>query len=216
MNISSSLVVRGTKIGEDAHGHIRLDDIWRLAKAKPSQLPKHWRTSRLAKALITELQKKVTTSNLRSDSPLIPVIYAKLGRGNDGTFAHPILAAAYAGYLSPKLEIEVREVWLRYRQGDATLADEILERATAEENLWAGKRALSRSQRVSYTDTLKRHYVTGRGYMDCTEAVYMKLLGGKSFELRSQRGLPHKTNMRDNLSIAELRGAITCAHNKTV
>jgi hypothetical protein len=106
---------------------VRLDDLWRAAKAGASKQPKHWRTNAIAKALIDELQKKVTTSYIKENKLIIPVIYAKAGRGNDGTFAHPIIAAAYAGYLSPKLEIEVREVWLRYRSGDATLADEILQ-----------------------------------------------------------------------------------------
>jgi hypothetical protein len=204
MNESRSLVLRGTKVSEDIHGHIRLDDIWRLAKANPSKLPKHWRTTVLAKALISELQKKVTTGNVKDNSPLVPVIYAKQGRGNEGTFAHPVLAAAYAGYLSPKLEIEVREVWLRYRKGDATLADEILQRATAEENKWAGARALARSERVTYTGVLKRQGVEGKGYMRCTEAVYVNLLGGKSFEIRDRRGLAPKVNLRDNLDVAEL------------
>ncbi len=146
----------------------------------------------MASALIIELEKKIRISSLKENKTIIPAIYSKRGRGSTGTYAHPIIAAAYAGYLSPKLELEVREVWLRYRAGDATLADEILERATAEENRWAGARALSRSQRVTYTDTLKAHYVTGRGYMDCTEAVYLKLLGGKSYQLRELRGLAPK------------------------
>jgi hypothetical protein len=111
------------------------------------------------------------------------------------------LAAAYE---SPKLELEVREVWLRYRAGDATLADEILEHASAEENKWAGTRALARSQRVFFTGVLKKHYVGGRGYMECTEAAYMTLLDGKSFQIRQRRGLPERANLRDNLSIAEL------------
>lgn len=198
------LVLRGKRISEDVYGHICLDDIWELAKARPTRQPKHWRTTGLAKRLIDELQKKVTTSNLRANNLNIPVIYAARGRGNSGTFAHPILAASYAGYLSPKLEIEVREIWLRYRAGDATLADEILQRATAEENRWAGARALSRSQRVAFTDVLKNHYVKGKGYMQCTEAVYTRLLGGKSFQLREARGLAPKVNVRDNLSIPEL------------
>lgn len=204
MNDSRSLILRGARITEDKFGHIRLDDIWRLAKAGPSKLPKHWRTTVLAKALIAELQKKVTTADILQNSAMVPVIYAKVGRGNDGTFAHPVLAAAYAGYLSPKLEIEVREVWLRYRKGDATLADEILQRATAEENKWAGARALARSERVSYTGVLKKQGVEGKGYMRCTEAVYVNLLGGKSFELRDRRGLAPKVNLRDNLDVAEL------------
>lgn len=36
-----------------------------------------------------------------------------------GYYAHPILATAYAGYLAPDLEIEIRQVYLRYRAGDA-------------------------------------------------------------------------------------------------
>jgi hypothetical protein len=199
-----SLVLRGKKITEDAFGNLCLDDIWALSNTRPTKQPKHWRVTNLAANLIAELRKKVTLADLNENKLKTPIIYAKQGRGNQGTFAHPILAAAYAGYLSPKLEIEVREIWLRYRAGDATLADEILQRATAEENRWAGARALSRGQRVAYTDVLKKHYVQGRGYMDCTEAVYMRLLGGKSYELRARRGLTPLINMRDHLDIAEL------------
>jgi hypothetical protein len=199
---SKALVVRGTKISEDANGHILLDDLWALAKARESKAPKFWKRSRAAKALIAELQKQVINSNLRENKPSVPVIYAK--RGLSGTFAHPILAASYAGHLSAKLEIEVREVWLRYRAGDATLADEILQKATKEENLWAGKRAMARSQRVSYTDVLRDHGVQGRGYMDCTDAVYERLFDGKAYELRNRRGLPRKANLRDNFDLSEL------------
>jgi hypothetical protein len=74
----------------------------------------------------------------------------------------------------------------------------------AEENRWAGARAISRSQRVAYTDTLKKHHVTGPGYMHCTEAVYTKLLGGRSRQIRVARGLEPMANIRDNLSVAEL------------
>jgi hypothetical protein len=201
---NKALVVRGTAISEDANGHILLDDLWKLSGASETKRPKHWRTQRAVQQLVDELQKKVTGAYLKENKLNIPVIYSKPGRGNAGTWAHPVLAAAYAGYLSAKLEIEVREVWLRFRKGDPTLADEILQRATAEANVWVAKRALSRAQRVAYTDVLKAHGVQGRGYMDCTEAVYTRLLGAKSWQLRNQRGLEKKANLRDNLSIAEL------------
>ena len=129
-----SIVLRGQTVSEDTYGHIRLDDLWQLAKARETKKPAQWRTTRPAKTLIAELQKKITNDNVKENKLNIPVIYAKRGRGNEGTYAHPILAAAYAGYLSPKLEIEVREIWLRYRKGDPTLADEILQRASAEAN----------------------------------------------------------------------------------
>jgi KilA-N domain len=204
MSDNRALILRGQRISEDVNGHICLDDIWALSKQKDTKEPTRWRATALAKSLIVELEKKIAISSLKENKSNPPTIYARRGRGSAGTFAHPILAAAYAGYLSPKLEIEVREIWLRYRAGDATLADEILQRATAEENRWAGARALSRSQRVAYTDVLKKHYVEGKGYMYCTEALYMRLLGGKSFEIRQRRGLEAKENVRDNLSIAEL------------
>jgi hypothetical protein len=204
MTKANSLVLRGARISEDAYGNLCLDDIWRLSKTRETKGPKHWRSTRAAQMLIDELQKKVTKAYLKENKPNIPVIYSRRGRGSLGTFAHPVLAAAYAGYLSPKLEIEVREIWLRYRAGDATLADEILQRASAEANRWAGTRAMSRAQRVAYTDVLKNHYVTGRGYMLCTEAVYNRLLGGKSYQLRAARGLDDRANVRDNLSISEL------------
>ena len=198
------LTLRGRAIGEDSQGRLCLDDIWELAGARDSQAPKHWRGNRAASQLIQELQKKVTNSYLKEGQPNQPVIDASRGRGAKGTYAHPVLAAAYAGYLSPKLEIEIREVWLRYRAGDATLADEVLQRATAEANHWAGVRAMARANRVNFTDTLKAHGVEGRGYMECTETTYSHLLGGKSYEIRAARGLPPKSNLRDRLGSEEL------------
>lgn len=198
------LVLRGQTIREDADGHICLDDIWQLAKATSTRAPKVWRGRSSTKRLETELQKKVTKSALMAETRAIPVAYAKRGRGNKGTFAHPVLAAAYAGYLSPKLKIEVLEVWLRYRAGDAALADEILQRASASDNEWAAVRALSRSKRVGYTDTLRDHGVTGRGYPQCTNAVYQEVLDGTAKQIKSKMGLPEKANLRDHMDTSML------------
>ena len=196
---SHQLQLRGKLISEDDRGNLRLDDIWALAKSPKRKSPSEWKSGRAAVALIEELQQRITTESIKFDRPNFRVIYSPVGKSFSGIFGHPILAAAYAGHLSPKLEIEVREIWLRYRQGDATLADDILQRASDEENRWAGVRALGRTQRKSYTDTLKNHGVYGNGYMECTEAVYSNLLGGKSFELRRQMKLPPKTNLRNEL-----------------
>jgi len=202
MSANNALIVRGITITEDSAGYILLDDLWKLSRARDSKAPKYWRRSQSAKSLIEELQKQVTNSNLRANKSIKPVIYSK--RGQSGTFGHPILAAAYAGHLSPKLEIEVREVWLRYRAGDATLADDILQRATKEANLWAGKRAMARAQRVIYTEVLKTHGVEGRGYGDCTNAVYERLFDGKASDLRRRRGIPANANLRDQMDVSEL------------
>lgn len=204
MSTVDQLELRGVRLREDADGRLCLDDLFTMAKGTEGKRPKFWRISAAAQGLITALKKKVGKSNLNPGDPTSWVIYAKGGRGQAGTFAHPILAAAYAGYLNPSLEVEVWEVWLRYRAGDATLADDILSRASADANHWAGVRALSRARRNSYTDTLKQHGVEGRGYMECTEAVYTNLLGGGSFELRNQMQLPPKANIRNHLSADKL------------
>ena len=193
-------MVRGRRVAEDSLGRIRLDDIWEAAGAKATRAPKFWRLTKGCRDLAAALKRKVRITD-HSDRA---VIEAGRGRGSRGTFAHPILAAAYAGYLDPQLEVEVREVWLRYRAGDVTLADDILQQASAEANHWAGVRALVRSQRNGYTAVLKAHGVVGKGYMGCTEAVYQALLGGKSYEIRARMGLPAKTNLRDQLGATAL------------
>jgi len=198
------LTIRGQQISQDEHGRLNLDDLWSIAQAAPTKRPAFWKVGKAATSLVRALAQKIGISDNKSGAEADPVIYAKPGRGNKGTFAHPIIATAYAGYLSPALEVEVREVWLRYCAGDATLADDILQRASAEANHWAGVRALARSNRVKYTDVLKAHGVVDRGYMECTEATYECLLGGPSWKLRSERSLPKKANLRDHLKADEL------------
>lgn len=196
-----SLVLRGRAIAEDDAGRICLDDLWAAAEGKPSQKPAHWKIGQAARGLIAAVVEKIRISDVLPTSQ--DVICASRGRGNKGTYAHPIVAAAYAGYLSPELEVEVRQVWLRFRAGDATLADEILQRASAEANHWAGVRALSRAKRNQFTDTLKAHGVVEKGYMACTEATYTHLLGAPSYKLRAERQLK-PGNLRDQFDSSTL------------
>lgn len=196
---TNALILRNTPISTDEQGRVCLDDLWVAARTSSGRKPSYWRLTEGFKALKRVLQKKVGNPDVNGE-----VVCARRGRGQKGTYAHPILAAAYAGYLDPHLEIEMRDVWLRYRSGDATLADEILQRATQEANHWAGVRALVRSGRRAYTDVLKAHGVKDRGYMECTEAVYLHLLGGRSYQIRSALRLKPKTNLREHLDADKL------------
>ena len=40
--------------------------------------------------------------------------------------------------------------------------------------------------------------------MECTEALYVQLLGGRSYELRDRMSLKPNTNIRDNLDTKKL------------
>jgi len=199
------LTLRGKTIGEDALGRICLDDIWELSGERDTRAPKQWRRTAPAIRLIDALQVKVTTTHLKGGGEAPDVVTAGRGQGVKGTYAHPVLAAAYAGYLDADLEIEVREVWLRYRSGDATLADDIMERADRAANEWIAKRSTSRAARLGYTDTLKDHGVSdSRGYADCTNATYRGIFCRTAGQLKLERGVGKKGSLRDTMDLKEL------------
>ena len=201
---SNPLSIRGKSIRVDENGLACLNDIWTAAGFTKNQRPGDWTRLGTTHKRIERVLELITGKSRNYDaSDMRKVLRTKSGAAG-GTYADVRLALDYAEYLNPKLAIEVKEVFLRYKAADPTLADEILQRASPEANVWAGVRALSRSQRNSYTNTLKQHGVADRGYMECTEAVYLNLLGGKSYQLRERLGAKPKTNLRDVLSTSQL------------
>lgn len=128
----------------------------------------------------------------------------KSGPGG-GTFAHPVLALAYTEYLSAKLAVEVRDVFLRYRSGDATLADEVLQKASPEGNEWAAKRALGRVVRNQFTQELdKRGVDEGWQYGNVTNETYKGLFDKTATQLKEAKGISKSSNLRDKMSIKEI------------
>jgi hypothetical protein len=168
------MMIKGKIVREDANGFICLDDVHELSGTAYTKQPRFWRRSAEIKELEKALLSIVRNSHNSRERLIDSVVYARRGQYR-ATFAHPVLAAKYAGYLSADLEIEVRQVWLRYRAGDPTLADEILERASDEGNRWVAGRALSRVQRRKHGDLLHAHGVRGQGFARCTNATYQGL-----------------------------------------
>ena len=198
------IAFRSKTIRVDVEGRVCLSDFWAASKFSSTKRPSQWRrlpsTQRLQTALAAQI---VGRSHNKAKARGFSVYYTEAGRSG-ATFAHPILALAYAEYLSPTLALEVKETFLRARAGDAALADEILQRATSEENEWAGVRALARSKRLFYTSTLQAHGVEGKGYADCTNATYGALFNGTAAQLRRVKGIPSNSNLRDHMATDEL------------
>lgn len=202
LKLSALPPIRGRKISVDEDGMVSLTDIWRAAGYSARKSPSEWRglavVSPLIEAVVTKnsgKKRNFTPQDMRTALYKVP--------GKDGaTFADPRLALVYAEFLNPKLGLEVREVFLRYKAADPTLADEILQRATAEQNAWAGQRALGRAVRRSYTDTLKGHGVSKKtDYARCTNATYKGLFNRTAGALKAERGV---AKTRDGLSLHEL------------
>lgn len=198
-----NFIIRGRTIRIDDDGFVSLNDLHEAAGFRKNRRPIDWYRLPSTGPFIIAAYEKIVGKSHQSKIRISDVYRAASGPSG-GTWAHPIIAASYAGYLSPKLEVEMKEVWLRYRAGDVALADDILQRATEEQNEWAGVRALGRAKRQEFTKTLSTHGVDGYGFATCTDAIYKAMLDGTAKQLKVARELPAKANLRDNLSRDDL------------
>ncbi len=109
MATANFLELRGTKIKEDIDGYLCLNDIHHVASASESKAPSKWRALPTTKELQAALEANGRFSAIIKKSSSKTAAYSKRGKGG-GTFAHHILALAYAEYLSADLAIEVK-IW---------------------------------------------------------------------------------------------------------
>ena len=128
--MATDLVIRGTRVGEDLHGNICLNDIWALAGSPENKRARDWFPSKRVGAVKQILDQRIGESFPNSEPP---PTYSVEGKGRASrTYAHPVLALDYAAYLNAGLAVEVNEVFLRFKAKDVTLALEILDGMTAQ------------------------------------------------------------------------------------
>ena len=65
---------------------------------------------------------------------------------------------------------------------------------------WIEERAEGIEKRKKFADTLKEHEVEKQGFGQCTNAVYVALLGNSAAGVKIRLGLTPKANLRDSLS----------------
>jgi len=193
------IVIAGHPIKNNAEGLVSLTDMYNAACsqgwADKKRNPSDWSIEAGAD-FIDFVAKNLNTRKQG--------IY-KTARGKGGgTFAHWQIALAYAKYLSPELHMQVNEVYARYKAGDVTLAADIADRASPEDTLWLAKRVQGKVIRHEFTDTLRDHGVTGKGYAQCTDALNKHIVGGTAVAVRKERGLKKRETLRDSMSIHEL------------
>lgn len=204
----NAITVRGHTIADDGNGFLSLNDMWRLAGEPTSKSPPQWRRLPTTTELVGATIQNMGKSHVKGKSKDGSVIYSKSGKGG-GTYAHPVLALAYAEYLEPALGVEVREIYLRFRGGDPLLADETLQKAGEEANRWAAQRAMSRVLRKEYTATLQDHGVSSsRAMGQCTDGIYRGFLGRTTKQELKMRNLPATANLRDEMNFVDLTGVM--------
>lgn len=131
------------------------------------------------------------------------------GGKKQGTYATELVALRYAGWISPKVEVEVYKTFQKVANADEGLTHELIERQQDPE---AQRRLAARAQskviRQTFTDGLQQHGVTGIGYAMCTNAIYEPLFGTDAKGLRELKKLTQKANVREAMDRRELVAAM--------
>ena len=168
------LAVLGITVSQDDQGNVCLNDLWALAGKPDNQRAKDWRRYRGTDALMQALTERIVCDTHNSRETTQSAIYYSTGKGQAAkTFAHPVLALAYAEVLNPAIGVEVREIFLRYRANDVSLAQDILEQMTEQQEY--------DTLRVKLREQVKAHNRLSAGAA--------KAAGVKNFEAYNGAGL---------------------------
>lgn len=203
---SKPLTIRGRTIRSDEGGLICLNDIWRAAGFSQNQRPSDWASLPSSMKRMERVLKLITgKSGNYVKADILRVLKTRVGK-NGGTWTDIRLALDYAEYLNPALAIEVKEVFLRYKAADPTLADDIMERSTPDANEWIARRSMGRSIRGAYTAALSNHGVNEHAHFAaCTNATYLGLFNKTAAQLKKDKGLPAKNGkLRDAMDLKEI------------
>lgn len=198
----ATLNFNGHQISRDADGRVSLTDLWKSAGAQHKKDPGTWKAQKQNKGFIAHISNTPNSGGLK-------VLATKRGNGG-GTYAHPQIALSYAKSLSHKLHAFVNEVFFDRVKEEAN-PELIVERAVKSFR----RKGLSDAQisariqgvqaRNKLTEVCSKHGVRDAGFRDVTNAIYMPLLGGTAADVRKSLGLPLRANLRDSMSVIELR-----------
>lgn len=202
MSGGTYLELRGTTVKEDVDAYLCLNDLHDLSGAADTRAPSKWRALPTTKELERALEANSRFSAIIAKTPSKSAAYSKRGKGG-GTFAHHILALAYAEYLSPELAVDVRDTYIRLRSGDVEFLDEVSKKVDAARK-WNGTRDASKAARERFTGVLAERDCDGNDIGYVTNAIYVTLLGGKAGEVKKNMSLPASANLRDNLDLKSL------------
>ena len=204
---SSELQLRGSRIATDDNGNVCLNDLWRLAGEPDNKRARDWRRYAGTKALMAALVARIVGNTHNSAEAVEAALYFSTGKGQAArTYAHPVLALAYAEVLNDDLGIEVRETFLRYRAKDVTLALEIVEGMTEQaeyDELRVKLRQLVKDHNKMSAGAAKDAGV--RNFEAYNGAGLNGLYGGKNkAQLLRHKGLPEDAHHLDHAGHEEL------------
>lgn len=201
----SDIVLRGTRVTTDDRGNVCLNDLWRLAGAPANGRPTDWHRHKRTEALEGALRAKMVEKLHHSGEAIETYYVSGKGRGSR-SYAHPVLALDYAELLEPALGVEIREVFLRIKENDVTLALEIVEGMTEQieyDDLRVKLRQLVKEHNKMSAGVAKDAGV--KNFEAYNGAGLSGLYGGLTkAELLKRKGLPEDTDRLEHAGHEEL------------
>lgn len=197
------LSFNGFDLSPDENGNLNLTNFWRAAGCPHKKEPGIWKNQKGNKEFIAHILNTHKKGGL-------PIIVSKAGRHGGGTVAHPQIALAYAKFLNHELHALVNSTFFERvaEEKNPELAVERAVRSFRRKGLTdahINARLQGVQARNKLTEIAARHGVRDAGFRDITNAIYMPLLGGTAADVRRAQGLPAKANLRDTMSVIELR-----------
>ena len=108
LNQQQNPIIADGEITTDSEGRFNLNTLHKASGTGPHKKPSEWLRNKQAQELTQEL--------IKTNICALP-ISKNHGGLNPGTFAHEILAISYAGWLSPKFQLQVNQAFLDYKSG---------------------------------------------------------------------------------------------------
>ncbi|MFQ1018065.1 KilA-N domain-containing protein [Gilliamella sp. BG7] len=113
INNSNCPVIAGISITTDKEGRYNLNALHKASGGEKKNNPSYWLSLQGTQELILELEQQLSDAEIS-----VSVVQSIKGGLNQGTFAHELLAVSYAGWISPKFQLMVNQVFLDYKKGE--------------------------------------------------------------------------------------------------
>ncbi|MDA3978463.1 KilA-N domain-containing protein [Gallibacterium sp. AGMB14963] len=115
--MTNQLTLNNHTISLDEHGRISLNTLHQLSGQGSAKKPDNWLRLQSTQELIAEISQ---FSDLRT-APL-QVINGGINRG---TYAHELLAISYAGWISPRFQLQVNQAFLDSKRQPISVKNDI-------------------------------------------------------------------------------------------
>ena len=112
--MTNQLIISNSLIPVDHYNRVNLNALHKASGIGKTKQPSNWLRLNATMELVSELER---SSDLRN------ALIEKQQAGKlQGTFAHELLAISYAGWISPKFQLEVNRVFLHSKRNEPELA----------------------------------------------------------------------------------------------